>query len=106
MPEKKNHFYNKEALQKVLDSDKFRLLVRILATTVGGYLVLSALAADQEQQPYTENYLTYVGASLLLLNLWLVQDEEEEEQGTSFFEEFTDAESLQADTEQTPDTIQ
>lgn len=104
MPEKKNHFYNKEALQKVLDSDTFRLSIRIIVTTVGGYLVLSALAADQEQQPYAENYLTYVGAFLLLLNLWLMQGEEE--QGMSSFEEFTDTESLQADTEQTPDTTQ
>lgn len=104
MPEKKNQYYSKETLQKILDSDTFLLSIRIIVTTVGGYLILTALAADQEQQPYAENYLTYVGAFLLLLNLWLVQGEEE--QGMSPFEEYTDTESLQADTEQTSDTTQ
>jgi hypothetical protein len=77
MPHKESSFISKENLIKIIESNKFVITLHLLCTMCGGYLVISALAEDQTLHPYLENYWTYVGGFLLLLNLYLVKAEPE-----------------------------
>lgn len=66
----------KKLLLEAAATDLFKNVARILVSAAGGYLVICAIAGSESFELATEDYRIYVGALLLILNLWLTNEDE------------------------------
>lgn len=56
---------------EIISTDTARVFINLLITVAGGYLVLKSIAEAGTIDSATNDYRIYIGAFLLLLNLWL-----------------------------------